>query len=577
MSGSLRKKIIDKFNTNSLKEILREYAWISRYSMRYRGEVLWYILTGILGTGLSLGGSVLSKYIIDAVTGFNSSGILVAVIFFILMQLFQIGVHAISSRISTRISIRVNQQITAQVYDKLLLTDWEALSAYHSGDLLTRLAGDVSTVSSSVLGWVPSLFTRLLQFTATFGVILYYDSTLALLALLSAPVTLLMGRYTLRMMRQHNIKMRQLSSEMMIFNEESFRNIQMIKAFDRTDAYSQKHRKIQQEYMDTSMEFNRFTIRKSTIMSLIGTVVTLACFSWSIYRLWTGHITYGTMTMFLQLAGSLATTFSALVGLIPNAITAATAAGRIMTIMDLPMEDRSGSKQVAEFRAKHREEALSVRAQGVSYHYEDGKQVLSNVNFQADGGQIVAIIGPSGEGKTTLLRLLLGIVAPKNGTLEICTEDGDAVPVSPATRQLCAYVPQENALFSGTVAENLRLIKQDATEEEMFEVLKLVCADAFIRALPQGLNTPVKEQGGGFSEGQLQRLCIARALLSDASILLMDEATSALDVDTETKILQNMMASQKHRTCILTTHRPSVLKISHHVYKVSQDSIEKIQ
>ena len=185
-------KLLQKIRSHSLREMLREYGWLSRYSMHYKKEILWYILAGIIGTAASLAGSILSKYIIDAVTGFNASGIMVALIFFILMQLSQILIRAISSRINAKVSLRVNQQITAQVYDKLLVTDWEALSAYHSGDLLTRVAGDVSTVSSSVLGWFPELVTRVLQFVGTLGVILYYDATLALLALLSAPVTLIM-------------------------------------------------------------------------------------------------------------------------------------------------------------------------------------------------------------------------------------------------------------------------------------------------------------------------------------------------------------------------------------------------
>lgn len=570
------KKLTEKQIMQTLKEMLREYSWLSRYSLRYKGEVLWYVLTGILGTVISLAGSVLSKHIIDAVTGFNSSGILTALVFFVLMQLSQIAIHAVSSRISTKISIRVNQQITAQVYDKLLDTDWEALSGYHSGDLLTRVVGDVSTVSSSVLGWFPDLCTRMLQFVGTFAVILYYDSTLALLALLSAPVTLLMSRYVIRMMRHHNQQMRQLSSEMMIFNEESFRNIQLIKAFDRTESYSEKHRQLQSRYMDTSMEFNRFSIRKNTIMSLVGTVVTLVCFSWSIYRLWFGHITYGTMTMFLQLASALAGAFSALAGLIPSAISATTAAGRIMALMELPSEDRKDAQETEAFARAHTTSTLSVRAQGLSYSYEDGTRVLSGADFRADSRQIVAIVGPSGEGKTTLLRLLLGIVRPKAGTLELYAEDGNAIAVSPSTRQFFAYVPQENTLFSGTIAENLRLIKSNATEDEMYAALKLACADDFVRKLPMGLHSPVKEQGGGFSEGQLQRLSIARALLSDAPILLMDEATSALDMETEQQILHNIMSSQKGRTCIVTTHRPSVLKISHRVYSIRQDRIEQI-
>ena len=567
-------KLLQKLRSRSLKEMLREYAWLSRYSLHYKKEVLWYIFVGILGTAVSLTGSIVSKNIIDAVTGFHTSGIITALIFFVLMQLSQILFRAISSRISTKVSIRVNQQITAQVYDKLLATDWESLSAYHSGDLLTRVNGDVSTISSSVLGWLPELFTRLLQFCGTLGVILYYDVTLALLALLSAPVTLLLSRYVIKTMRHYNQKMRQLSSQMTVFNEESFLNIQLIKSFDRTDAYSQKHRQLQQELKDASMDYNRFSIRKTTIMSLVGTVVALACFCWSIYRLWTGYITYGTMTLFLQLSGTLSGAFSALAGLIPGAINAATAAGRIMALMDLPSEDRSDAATAHAFIEAYKDTALRVEAKDLSYHYEDGIPVLANSEFTADAGQIVTFVGPSGEGKTTLLRLLLGIVRPKGGSLTLCAQDGAKIDVSPSTRGLFAYVPQNNTFFSGTVAENLRLIRPDATDEQLINALTLACAADFVLALPLGLNTPVRENNGGFSEGQLQRLCIARALLSDAPILLLDEATSALDMETEKKVLHNIMHSQKNRTCIITTHRPSVLEISHRIYRIRKDHIE---
>ena len=570
-------KLLQFFRSRSLREMLQELAWLSRYSLHYKKEVLWYIFIGVLGTAVSLIGSILSKKIIDAVTGFHTSGIVIALVFFVLMQLFQILVRAVSGRISAQVSIRVNQQITAQVYDKLLITDWEALSAYHSGDILTRVAGDVTTVSSSVLGWVPELLTRMLQFAGTLGVILYYDATLALLALLSAPVTLLMSRYVIKMMRHHNQRMRQLSSEMMIFNEESLQNIQLIKSFDRTDAYSQKHRKLQQRLKDASIEYNRFSIHKNTLMSLAGTVVALVCFCWAIYRLWSGYITYGTMTLFLQLSGSLTAAFAALAALVPGAISAATAARRIMTIMDLPVEDRSDAPAAKSFIEEHKTSSLKVEAKGLSYYYEEGMPVLSDSDFVADAGQIVSFVGPSGEGKTTLLRLLLGIVRPRSGTLQLCAEDGSRMDISASTRSLFAYVPQGNTLFSGTVRENLQLIRPDATDAQLHEVLRLACAEEFIQALPLGLDTPVREQGGGFSEGQLQRLCIARALLSNAPILLLDEATSALDIEIEKKVLDNIMRSQKGRTCIITTHRPSVLEISHRIYRIHNDRIESVR
>ena len=566
-------KLLQKIRSHSLRELLQEHAWISRYSLHYKKEVLWYVFVGVMGTAVSLVGSILSKHIIDAVTGFNTPGIITALVFFVLMQLFQILTRAISSRISMRVSLRVNQQITAQVYDKLLATDWEALSAYHSGDLLSRVAGDATTVSSSVLGWFPELCTKLLQFGGTLGVILYYDPTLALLALLSAPVSLIMSRYVIKMMRHHNQKMRQLTSQMVVFNEESFQNIQLIKSFDRTDAYSQKHRKLQQQYKDASLDYNRFSIQKNTILSLVGTITALVCFTWALYRLWSGRITYGTMTLFLQLSGSLATAFSALAGMIPGAINAATAARRIMVLMDLPLEDRGNAAEAETFVQAYKDAPLGVEAKDLSYHYEDGAAVLTDSCFTAEAGQIVTFVGPSGEGKTTLLRLLLGIVRPKSGKLSLYAPDGSLQEISASTRSLFAYVPQGNTMFSGTVRENLQRIRPEATDEQIYEALRLACAEDFIRGLPAGLDTSVREQGGGFSEGQLQRLCIARALLSDAPILLLDEATSALDIETEQKVLENIMHAQKNRTCIVTTHRPSVLEISHRIYRIRHDRI----
>lgn len=572
-----RNGLLRGIGSQSLHELLGEFSWIYRQSLQYKGEILWYIFTGLLGTVIALAGSVLSKYIIDAVTGQDSKGIVAALVFFLLMQLTQILIGAFSSRISAKIGIRVNQSISAQVYDKLLDTQWEALSEYHSGDLLSRVMGDISTISSSVLGWLPDLITRLIQFAGTLGVILYYDSTLAMLALLSAPVTLLLSRIVIKKMRGHNLQMRQLSSQMVIFNEETFQNLQMIKAFDRTAAYSEKHRKLQQSHKEATLEFNRFSIQKNSLMSLVGTVVAMVCFGWGIYRLWSGHITYGTMTLFLQLSASLSAAFSALAGLIPSAISAATAAGRIMAITELPNEDHRGRSRVRAFAQAHGAAGLRIQAQGLSYGYHGGRTVLSKVDFLAQAGQIVTVIGPSGEGKTTLLRLLLGIIRPTEGTLEVCARSGEALPVSPATRQLFAYVPQGNTLFSGTVAENLRLIKPEATDQELLRVLKIACAEDFVMQLPLGLDSLVKEQGGGFSQGQVQRLCIARALLSDAPILLMDEATSALDMETEHQVLRNIMRTRENRTCIITTHRPSVLDISDQIYCIKNDRIEPVE
>jgi len=414
--------------------------------------------------------------------------------------------------------------------------------------------------------------TRFIQFFGTLGIILYYDPTLALLALISAPVTILVSRSVSKRIRDYNKKIRKVSSDVMVFNEESFQNVQLIKSFGLTESYKKKLRDVQETYKRIRLDYNRFQVAASSGMSLVGSVVAMVCFGWGVYRLWTGHITYGTMTLFLQLATSLAGSFSALVYMVPSAISAATAAGRLMSVTQLPKE-----KYLFEEKAKElirANKGIEVRADEISFQYDTGKKVLQKASFVAKPGEIVAIVGPSGEGKTTMLRILLGLVYVWEGTVSVQDPEGMKVPVSAATRGLFSYVPQDNVMFAGSVAENMRMMKEDATDEQINEALRKACAYEFVHKIPTGLQSPIRENGGGFSEGQIQRLAIARALLSDAPVLLFDEATSALDVATERKILRNVLDRAANKTCIITTHRPSVLSMCDRIYRISDGKME---
>lgn len=574
----LLTKIHNKIKAGLLREMLQELGWIYGYSKRYKWQIVFYVLLGILGTLMSLGASVLSKYIIDAVTGYDSGSIVAIAVFYVSMQLLRIGFNAWSTQVSASIRIRVDQEIRAEVYDKIMDADWESMSQYHSGDLLNRVDNDVAAVSSNALNMLPDFITKGLQFLGALVIFLYYDPIMAGLALISAPVTLAVSNVLMKKMRHHNKVMRQISSEAMVFNEESFQNVQVIKSFGLTKLYSQKLRQVQSRHQKAQLDYTRFSVRTSALMSVVGTVVTVVCFGWGVYRLWSGHISYGTMTLFLQMSGTLTTSFSALVQMVPTAINAATAAGRIMAVTELPREDHTDDEKVANFLRENKEDGVSVVAQNMDFRYEDQtQQVLQDVIFRAKPGEIVALVGPSGEGKTTMLRLILGIVHPKSGLIQIRGgTTGEELPVSASTRRLFAYVPQGNTMFSGTVAENLRMMKQDATDEELYEVLRLACAEKFIRKLPDGVNSPIHENGGGFSQGQIQRLSIARALLADVPVLLLDEATSALDMTTERQILRNIMQSQRRRTCIVTTHRPSVLGICNRVYRIAGGTMTKV-
>lgn len=568
------KRIWQKIKEGKLRQVLSELAWIYGYGKRYRSAVTWYIFLGVLGTGMSLMASVLSKNIVDVVTGFHTGALAPAAVFYVSMQLARIGINAWTGRISAKIEVKVDQEIRAEVYDKIMEADWQAMSQYHSGDLLNRMDNDVASVSSSVLGWLPDLVTRLVQFLGALGIILYYDPTLAGLALLSAPVTLVVSCTLMGRMRQYSRQVREVSSQVMMFHEESFQNIQVIKSFGLGGLYSRKLRQVQEDYRQVKLAYNKFSVAASALMSLVGTAVSVACFGWGVYRLWGNYITYGTMILFLQMAGSLSASFGALVKLVPSAISAATAAGRIMAVTELPREDRSQDKEAWELLEENRADGIRVETRDLVFRYQDGDVVLDGANFYADPGEIVALVGPSGEGKTTMLRLLLGIVRPQAGYVAVTGQrTGQSLTASASTRPFFAYVPQGNTMFAGTVAENLRVMAQEAGEEELWRVLDLACAGEFVRKLPQGLDTKLKEGGGSLSSGQVQRLSIARALLADAPVLLLDEATSALDVATERKVLRNVLQAQAHKTVIVTTHRPSVLNICNRVYQIANRRI----
>ena len=313
-------------------------------------------------------------------------------------------------------------------------------------------------------------------------------------------------------------------------------------------------------------------------MSLMGQAVSYTCLAWGVYRLWTGYIDLALMVMFLQLAGQLSAGFSALVGLVPGAISATVAARRILAVLDLPREPEVAptlARRVERMAAAGRGKGLTLRLDRVSFRYAPDRPVLEEVSLLARPGELVALAGASGEGKTTLLRVLLGLIRPQGGTAILQAPGEEDLPVSACTRPLFAYVPQEKAAFSGTIAESLRLLRPDADDQMLEEALRTACAYEFVSRLPQGIHTPLGEQGAGLSEGQNQRLSIARALLRDAPVLLLDEATSALDAETEARVLRNLLTGQGGRTCIVTCHRPTVFAMADRVYQIREGRVEE--
>lgn len=557
-------------NHGTLTKFYTQTKWIYQYGRRYWKSMVLYTLLGLSGTCVSLIASLISKDLVDIITGHQTGKLFSAFVAMVIFSVCNILMNQASVYASTLISLKVDAELKHDIFQKMMVTDWEHLTEYHTGDLVTRWSSDASNISSGILNWIPNLIIYSFRFLSALAVVLYYDPTFALFALLGIPFSALLSRPLLQRMQKNNEKSAAMNAKMYGFNQEAFSNIQTIKAFDLIHFYTGRLTTLQKEYIQMRMDFQKMSMLTSILMALVGFVVSYSCYGWGIYRVWSHAISYGTMTMFLSLSGTLTGAVNSLVSLIPSAISLTISAGRLMDIVEMPQEDYSQDQKVTAFAKEYSPEGMGLIIKDLSYTYHTGTKVFSNTDLEAYPHEIVALVGPSGGGKTTMLRLLLSLLTPQNGTSSICAgrHAECSIPLSPSTRRLFSYVPQGNTLFSGTIAENLRNVKPDATDEEIIDALKLACAWEFVEKLPEQIHSTVKERGGGFSEGQAQRLSIARALLRKSPILLLDEATSALDVATERKVLKNIMQDTYPRTCIVTTHRPTVLSLCTRVYSV---------
>lgn len=559
--------IIKRIKEGRLKEMIRQTKWIYRYARRHWLAMILYTALGMVSTVIALLSSFVSRDLVDIITG-HQTGALIAT--FATMIGLGIGTTILSmaSDFATSwINMRVSTNISADIYEKILVTDWESLSNYHTGDLLTRWGSDTGTVAGGVLNFIPNAIIYAFRFISALAVMAYNDPTFIIFAFLGMPVSLLLSKTLMKRMVKNNKRSAAMAAKMSGFNQESFANIQIIKGFDLIRLYAQRLRQLQKEYVQMQMDFRKMSIWTSLILTAVSMIVSYSAYGWGIYRVWSGAITYGSMTMFLGLSGTLTSTLHSLTSLVPNAINLTTSAGRLMDIVEMPREDYSEEPAAIEFLANHREEGISLELSDLSYTYRTGTEVFRGACMEAHPHEIIGLVGPSGEGKTTMMRLLLSLAVPKGGEA-VFRAGEDSIALSPATRRFIAYVPQGNTMMSGTIAENMRNVKEDATDEEIIEALKLACAWEFVNKLPDGINSEIKERGGGFSEGQAQRLSIARALIRKSPVLLLDEATSALDVATERKVLRSIMSDNYPRTCIVTTHRPTVLTMCDRVYAI---------
>lgn len=570
------KKYINNIRKFRLDEIKQQMRWIYLYAKPHFFSICIYTLLGLTGTVVGLFGSLVSRDFVDIITGHKTGELLIAFGCMLMATLMGTFIGQVSSYISAKISMRIDNSIKYDVFSKIIETEWEELNKYHSADLQVRWNVDSSTISSGILTILPNFIIDLFKFISALYMVCRYDASFAVFALISAPLSLVISRESLKRMQKNNMSSLSMNSQISGFNQEAFGNMQTIKAFDLIPTYKQRLLLLQKEYTNTRLKYQKASNINAIVLMVLSMCVSFMAQGWGIYKVWRGDISYGTMTMFISLSSTLSITVDNMVNLFPRTIGLKNSVKRIRSITDLPKENFERKEEIKLFYEKNRQDGIGVHIRDIVYAYRDSEfNVFDGVNFDAFPREMVALVGPSGEGKTTMLRYLLALIHSTSGKGYICAgntlpEDGDFYELSAASRQLIAYVPQGNTMFTGTIADNMRNVKEDATDEEIIEALKKACAWSFIERLPEGIYSKIHERGGGFSEGQAQRISIARALLKKAPILLLDEATSALDIVTEKELLRNIMEDKYARTCIVTTHRPTVLNICNRVYSMEE-------
>ena len=536
----------------------RYVKWFFREIARFRWTFVAVLLFQVVGVAISLFYVWLSKDLVDtAVEHFQGDlqrqRIISLAIIYTLVSLSRPILTAIKSYMQSRMAVSMTNSLRQRLFDEMLKTEVDVGRKYHSGDMINRMESDVSAVTNAFCAAVPNLFWAGLQFAAAFACVLYVDLRLSLILVVLLPIAAPAGKFIMKKVRQLTLRIKSSDSRIQSHIQESIQHHTLLRTLEYTDGSSQMLGELQDENYSRNLKRIGFSIIARVLMSLAFTLGYLVAFLWGVRGLSTGVVTYGVMTAILQLVGQLQRPLLQASENLPSLLHCTASIDRLMELEDLPKEEAEDALMLGA--------PAGVRVRNLSFQYPDGEEkVIDNLSFDFKPGSRIAITGRTGIGKTTLLKLILALSRPTSGSIELYDSE-TSVPVSVKTRCNFAYIPQGNTLFSGTVREKLLMGDRNADEERMKEVLHLAAAD-FVMDLPEGLDTICSEAGGGLSEGQAQRIAVARGLLRPGSIVLLDEFSSALDPATEEEMLSRLTAKDglcAGKTMIFITHRESIL------------------
>ena len=552
------KEYIKPKTTKYSGRTIMSWLWKS-----WRGNYLQATLNAAIGiaeVAVSLAQVWAVKRAIDVAAGNIDGNIYWAVAVMGLLILCHFALNISSVWIRNILGIRAQNRMQQRMLDRILRSEWHGRERLHSGDVINRLEGDVNTVVNFLTETLPNTISVVALFLGAFFYLFSMDKILAIVVVGIMPIFIGFSRIYMNRMRHLTRKVRDSDSEVQSVLQETVQNRMLIKSLEGDSIMVDRLEDTQSRLRENVVQRTMFRVIANFVLNFGFSLGYLIAFLWAALRMSADTLTFGGMTAFLQLVNRIQNPARNLTRLVPAFVSVFTAAERLMELEETPLEDQGKSIEIKS--------PAGIRLNDVTYAYEDSDcDVIRHLNFDFRPGSCTAILGETGSGKTTLVRLLLALLKPSEGTMEIYNEQ-HSQPLSPLTRCNFVYVPQGNTLMSGTIRENLRLGKLDATENEMYEALNTSCAE-FVAELPLGLDTPCSETGGGLSEGQAQRIAIARALLRDRSIMVFDEATSALDPETERTLLRNILEKNR-KTVIFITHRPAVVDYCDQVLRIER-------